>query len=59
VYEIETEHCCRDISNNVWFDISEFDDNQASGIKAGVNKRTPGMMKDEAGGKLIEVFIGL
>ena len=58
MYEIETEHCCRDISNNVWFDISEFDDNQASGIKAGVNK-TPGMMKDEAGGKLIEVFVGL
>ena len=32
--------------------------NHSSGIQ-GKNKKVPGMMKDEAGGKIIEGFVGL
>ena len=40
------------------FDTSNFDKNHPSGIQ-GKNKKVPGMMKDEAGGKIIEEFVGL
>ena len=40
------------------FDTSNFDMNHSSGIQ-GKNKKVPGMMKDEAGGKIIEEFVGL
>ena len=40
------------------FDTSNFDKNHSSGIQ-GKNKKVPGMMKDEAGGKIIEGFVGL
>lgn len=33
--------------------------NHPSGIPVGKNRRVPGMMKAEAGGKLIEEFVGL
>ena len=59
-YEIETEDFYEDISNDVegYFNTSNFPKDHPSGIQ-GKNKKVPGMMKDEAGGKIIEGFIGL
>ena len=59
-YEIETEDFYEDISNDVeeGFDTSNFPKDHSSGIQ-GKNKKVPGMMKDETGGKIIEGFIGL
>ena len=61
-YEIETEDFYKDISNDVekGFDTSNFPKDHPSGIPVGKNKtKIPGMMKDEAGGKIIEEFVGL
>ena len=59
-YEIETDDFFKDIADDVggMFDTSNFDMNHSSGIQ-GKNKKVPGMMKDEAGGKIIEGFVGL
>ena len=59
-YEIETEDFFADIAGDAkeLFDTSNFDKNHPSGIQ-GKNKKVPGMMKDEAGGKIIEEFVGL
>ena len=59
-YEIETEDFYKDISNDVekGFDTSNFPKDHPSGIPVG-KKKIPGMMKDEAGGKIIEEFVGL
>ena len=59
-YEIETEDFFADIAGDVdaMFDTSNFDKNHPSNIQ-GKNKKVPGMMKDEAGGKIIEGFVGL
>ena len=59
-YEIETEDFFADIAGDVkeLFDTSNFDKNHPSGIQ-GKNKKVSGMMKDEAGGKIIEEFVGL
>ena len=60
-YEIETEDFYKDISNDVEdnFDTSNFPKDHPSGIPVGKNKKVPGMMKDEAGGRIIKGFIGL
>ena len=59
-YEIETDDFFTDIADDVeeMFDTSNFEKNHPSGIH-GKNKKVPGMMKDEAGGKIIEEFVGL
>ena len=59
-YEIETEDFFKDIAGDVEknFDTSNFPKDHVSGIQ-GKNKKVPGMMKDEAGGKIIEEFVGL
>ena len=59
-YEIETDDFFADIAGDVkeLFDTSNFEKNHPSGIQ-GKNKKVPGMMKDEAGGKIIEEFVGL
>ena len=41
-----------------YFDTSNFPKDHPSGIPVG-KKKIPGMMKDEAGGKIIEEFVGL
>ena len=60
-YEIETEDFYKDISGDVEdnFDTSNFPKDHPSGIPVGKNKKVPAMMKDEAGGRIIEEFIGL
>ena len=59
-YEIETDDFFADIADDAeeMFDTSNFEKNHPSGIQ-GKNKKVPGMMKDEAGGKIIEEFVGL
>ena len=60
-YEIQTEDFYKDISPNVetMFDTSNFSSSHPSGILTGKNKKVIGMFKDEAGGKIIEEFVGL
>ena len=54
-YDIETEDFFKDISNDVEakFDTSAYPKNHPSGIKAGVNKKVIGMMKDECASKIM------
>ena len=56
-YEIETEDFFKDISADVQekFDTSNFSPNHPSGIPTGINKKVPGIFKDEAGGEIIGV----
>ena len=60
-HEIKTQDFYKDISEDVikLFDTSNFPKNHSSGIKTGQNKKVVGMFKDEAGGKIIEEFVGL
>ena len=60
-YEIQTEDFFKDIAGDVekGFDTSNFPKDHPSGILVGKNKKVPGMMKDEAGGRIIEEFVGL
>ena len=60
-YEIQTEDFYKDIGPDVktHFDTSNYPENQPSGIQSGVNKKVPGLFKDEAGGKTIAEFMGL
>ena len=61
MYEIQTEDFYKDISGDVKdrFDTSDYPENHPSGIPTGLNKKVLGMMKDEAGGKIIIEFVGL
>ena len=61
MYEIQTEDFYKDISGDVKdrFDTSDYPLNHPSGIPAGCNKKVLGMFKDEAGGKIIDEFVGL
>jgi len=60
-YEIETEDFFKDMSadDQEIFDTSNFSPNHPSGIPTGINKKVSGMFKDEAGGEIIEEFVGL
>ena len=60
-YEMETDDFFQDISQDVKekFDTSNFPKDHPSNIPTGINKKVIGMMKDEAGGKIIEEFVGL
>ena len=60
-YEIETEDFYKDISGDVKdrFDTSNYPENHPSGIPTGINNKVLGMFKDEAGGKILNEFVGL
>ena len=57
-YEIQTEDFYKDISADR-FDTADYPPNHPSGIPSGFNKKVLGMFKDEAGGKVINEFVGL
>ena len=61
MYEIQTGYFYKDISVDVKhrFDTSDYSPNHPSGIPSGLNKKVIGMFKDEAGGKVIDEFVGL
>ena len=61
MYEIQTEDFYKDISEDVKhrFDTSDHPPNHPSGMPSGFNKNVLGMFKDEAGGKVIDEFVGL
>jgi hypothetical protein len=61
MYEIETEDFYEDIRSDVSerFDMSNYKDDHPSGLASQTNKKVVGLMKDEAGGKIIGEVIGL
>ena len=61
MYEIQTGDFYKDISADVKhrFDTSDYPPNHPSGLPSGFNKKVLGMFKDEAGGKVIDKFVGL
>ena len=61
VYGIETKDFYKDISIDVnsKFDTSNFPEDHPTGIKSGINKKVVGLFKDEAGGEIIDEFVGL
>ena len=61
IYEIQTEDFYKDISEDVKHrsDTSDYPPNHPSGIPSGFIKKVLGMFKDEAGGKVIDEFVGL
>ena len=60
MYEIETEDFYKDVSLDVKrrFDTSDYPPDHPSGIPSRFNKKVLGMFKDEAGGKVIDEFVG-
>ena len=60
-YEIETEDFYKDIApdDEQKFNTSNFEKDHILGIASAKNKKVIGMMKDEAGGKIIKEFVGL
>ena len=61
MYEIQTEDFYKDISADVKnrFDTSDYHPDHPSGIPSGFNTNVLGMFKDEAGGEIIDEFVGL
>ena len=61
MYEIETSDFYEDISADVKdkFDTSNYPSDHSSGMPTGFNKKVLGMFKDEAGGEIIDEFVGL
>ena len=60
VFELKTEDVYEDISLDVHdrFDTSNYKDKHSSNIPIGVNKKVPGMFKDEMSGEIITEFVG-
>ena len=60
-FQFETDNLSKEYSLDLKekFDTSNFPEDHPSGIEAEMNKEVIGMMKDEAGWKIIEEFVGL
>ena len=61
IYYIKTEDFYRDIADDVaqWFDTSNYDPADNRPLPVGINKKVPGIFKDEAGGKIIKEHVSL
>ena len=61
IIHIITEDFYKDISDDVkiWFDTSNFDENDKRPLPIGMNKRVYGFFKDELGGKIMKEFVAL
>jgi len=61
IYHIETEDVYNDLVGDVdvWFDISDYKEDDPSGIRAEINKKVPEKFKDEACGQQIEDVVAL
>ena len=61
ILEIRTKDVYEDITLDVHqrFDTSNYKSEHPSGMPVGVNKKVPGMFKDEMGGGIITEFVGL
>ena len=61
VIYIETEDFYKDIAGNVerWFDTSNYNENDKRPLPIGKNKNVPGLFKDELGGKIMTLFVGV
>ena len=61
MYEIQKDDFYKDIGADIKhrFDTSDYAPNHPSGIPSGFNKKVFGMFRDEAGGKVIDEFVGL
>ena len=61
VIYVETEDFYKDIAGDVerWFDTSNYDENDKRPLPIGKNKRIPGLFKDELGGKIMTLFVGV
>ena len=58
---IKTKDFYKDIANDVeiWFDTSNYDENDKRLLLIGQNKKVIGLFKDELGGKIITEFVAL
>ena len=58
---ILTEEFYKDIANDVekWSDTCNYDENDKRPHRIGKNKKVIGLFKDELGGKIMEVFVGI
>ena len=61
IIHIITEDFYKDIANEVekWFDTSNYDENDEKALPIVKNKKVIGLFKEELGGKIMEVFVGI
>ena len=61
VIHIITEDFYKDIANDIerWFDTSNYDKNNDRPLPIAKNKKVIGLFKDELGGKIMKVFVGV
>ena len=61
VIYIETKDFYNDIADDVegWFETYYYDENDKRLLPIGKNKKMPGLFKDELGGKIMTLFVGL
>ena len=61
VIHIKTEDFYKDIANDVekWFDTSNYDENDERPLPISKNKKVTSLFKDELGGKIMKVFVGV
>ena len=57
--EVKTEDLYSDISADVkkWYDTSNYDKNDNRPLPIGMNKKVPGLFKDELGGKIMSFVL--
>ena len=61
VIHIATEEFYKDIANDIerWLDTSNYDKNNDRPLPIAKNKKVIGLFKDELGGKIMKVFVGV